>query len=101
MEAARILEALKKLGGDVLTVTSTMATESGDKATADADLADVETTQDWASIAQLPEWKQLCIKTYYACRDKGWMGKCDSCLRRCEGQREWPSSMCRPRPRAR
>lgn len=71
------------------------------KEAAEADVASVEQSEDWTSIANLPEWKQRCIKSYYACKDKGWSGKCYDCLRRCEGQREWPTSLCRPRPHAR
>jgi hypothetical protein len=26
-----------------------------------------------------------------------WTGNCHDCLRRCEGQHEWPSDMCKPR----
>lgn len=92
LEAAEILKTLESL----------YATAHPDaKEAAEADVAQVEQEEDWTSIAKLPEWKQRCIKSYYACMDKGWTGKCDDCLRRCEGQREWPTSMCRPRPRAR
>jgi hypothetical protein len=67
------------------------------KEAAETDVAEVEQTEDWSSIAELPEWKQLCIKSYYACKDRGWTGKCDDCLRYCEGQQEWPTSRCGPR----
>jgi hypothetical protein len=92
LEAAKILKTLEVL----YTTAHPEAKEA-----AEADVAEVEQAEDWTSIADLPEWKQRCIKSYYACKDKGWAGKCDDCLRRCEGQREWPTSMCRPRPRAR
>jgi len=92
LEAAEILKTLESL----------YATAHPDaKEAAEADVAQVEQEEDWTSIAKLPEWKQRCVKSYYACMDKGWTGKCEDCLRRCEGQREWPTSMCRPRPRAR
>lgn len=101
LEAARILDTLKQLSGDAQTATGTLATQSGDKASTEADVAEAEKAEDWSSIADLPEWKQQCIKFYNVCKDKGWTGRCDDCLRRCEGQREWPSSMCRPRSRDR
>jgi hypothetical protein len=67
------------------------------KEATEADVAKAEQAEDWTSIADLPEWKQLCIKSYYACKDRGWTGKCDDCLRYCEGQQEWPTSRCGPR----
>lgn len=74
------------------------ATENpGAKETAEADVTEVEQAEDWGSIAELPEWKQLCIKSYYACKARGWTGKCDDCLRYREGQHEWPTSRCGPR----
>jgi hypothetical protein len=39
------------------------------KKAAEADVAEVEQAEDWTSIADLPEWKQRCIKSYYACKD--------------------------------
>lgn len=92
LEAAKILKTLERL----------YATAHPEvKEAAEADVAQVEQEEDWTSIAQLPEWRQRCIKSYYACMNNGWTGRCDDCLRRCEGQREWPTSMCRPRPHAR
>jgi hypothetical protein len=38
--------------------------------------------------------------TYVECQNQKWIGKCDACLRRCEGQRKWPTGMCYA-PRAR
>jgi hypothetical protein len=52
---------------------------------------------DFANNKDLPEWKQRCIKNYVSCRDGGWTGNCYDCLRRCEGQQEWPMAMCGPR----
>jgi hypothetical protein len=52
---------------------------------------------DFANNEDLPEWKQRCIKAYVACQNDGWIGKCDDCLRYCEGQHEWPIRKCRPR----
>jgi hypothetical protein len=52
---------------------------------------------DFATNKDLPEWKQRCIKNYVNCRDGGWTGNCYDCLRRCEGQHEWPIAMCGPR----
>lgn len=53
-------------------------------------------TDDFANNAQLPEWKQRCIKGFVECQNKGWTGNCYECLRRCEGQRDWPIGMCSP-----
>ena len=52
---------------------------------------------DYSNNSSLPEWKQDCIRNYNRCLDRGWIGKCDDCLRRCEGQHEWPRDMCRAR----
>jgi len=56
-------------------------------------------TQEWddSHNAALPEWKRRCIRDYGDCKDGQYAGPCYDCLRRCEGQREWPISMCRPR----
>ena len=88
LEAAKILKTLELL-------YATAHPEA--KEAAAADVAEVEQAEDWTSIAELPEWKQRCIKSYYACKDRGWTGKCDDCLRYCEGQQEWPTSRCGPR----
>ncbi|RKH14065.1 hypothetical protein D7V97_04155 [Corallococcus sp. CA053C] len=47
--------------------------------------------------ANLPEWKRLCIRSYGDCKDRGWTGSCHDCLRRCEGQHDWPINICGPR----
>jgi hypothetical protein len=53
---------------------------------------------DFANNAALPEWKQKCIKYYNDCRNLGWTGKCDDCLRYCEGQLgKWPFHWCTKR----
>jgi hypothetical protein len=52
---------------------------------------------EYANNKSLPEWKQDCIRDYNDCVNDGWTGKCDDCLRRCEGQHEWPNDMCKPR----
>lgn len=53
---------------------------------------------DFANNALLPEWKQECIRNFVYCQTKpGWVGPCYECLRRCEGQHQWPFSMCEPR----
>lgn len=49
---------------------------------------------DYSNNASLPQWKQDCIRNYNRCQDRGWTGKCDDCLRLCEGQQKWPSSKC-------
>lgn len=52
---------------------------------------------DFANNSHLPAWKQRCIKNHYACKQEpDWTGPCYDCLRRCEGQQEWPLSMCSP-----
>lgn len=60
-----------------------------------------ETSQDaeddFANNAQLPEWKQRCIRSYVDCKNEGWMGSCYQCLRYCEGQQDWPFNQCRKR----
>jgi hypothetical protein len=50
------------------------------------------------AAGRLPKWKKECIDNYFKCQDEGWTGNCYDCLRRCEGQREWPEQMC-PDPR--
>ncbi|RKG73584.1 hypothetical protein D7V88_36225 [Corallococcus terminator] len=47
-------------------------------------------------LAQLPEWKQVCIRNYVDCKNQGWKGGCYDCLRYCEGQHEWPFRACSP-----
>ncbi len=56
-----------------------------------------EDTDDFANNADLPEWKQRCIRNYVSCQDEGWTGNCYDCLRSCEGQKEWPRGKCRER----
>jgi hypothetical protein len=56
-----------------------------------------EDEDDFANNASLPEWKQECIRNYNRCQNRGWTGKCDDCLRYCEGQHEWPDHWCHPR----
>ncbi len=45
---------------------------------------------EFTNNADLPEWKQRCIKGYVLCVDQGWPGNCYECLRLCEGQQKWP-----------
>lgn len=56
-----------------------------------------EDEEDFSNNADLPEWKQECIKNYYFCIQRGWTGECHDCLRYCEGQHKWPSNMCHER----
>lgn len=56
-----------------------------------------EETDDFANNADLPEWKQRCIKNHVECQDEGWTGNCYDCIRYCEGQRDWPFRSCRPK----
>ncbi|WP_395831340.1 hypothetical protein [Archangium violaceum] len=60
-----------------------------------------EDADDFANNASLPEWKQWCIKFYVRCVNYGWNGKCDDCLRSCEGQLDWPTDQCFPRKQRR
>jgi hypothetical protein len=99
------LTAVQSCGADPVKVASILKTfeslyataHPGTKEAAEADVAGVEQTEDWASIADLPEWKQRCNKFWYACKENGWTGSCTDCLRYCEGQHEWPTSRCGPR----
>jgi hypothetical protein len=54
--------------------------------------------QEWddSHNADLPEWKRECIRFYGDCKDAKFTGPCYECLRRCEGQQEWPLDMCAP-----
>nr|WP_223782036.1 hypothetical protein [Myxococcus sp. AS-1-15] len=45
----------------------------------------------------LPEWKRRCIRAYGDCQDGLFSGPCYDCMRRCEGQHEWPIDMCEPK----
>jgi hypothetical protein len=75
-------EALGVLSG--ILVAAGAATAAGDE-------------DDFANNAHLPEWKQECIRNYVACKSRpGWKGPCYDCLRRCEGQQQWPFRMCSP-----
>lgn len=55
-----------------------------------------EGVDDFANNSQLPEWKQRCIRGFVDCETKRWTGNCYNCLRRCEGQHDWPIGMCFP-----
>jgi hypothetical protein len=42
-------------------------------------------------------WREHCRDTYVLCRDQKkprWVGTCYECFRWCEGQRQWPFTMC-------
>lgn len=56
-----------------------------------------EEEDEFANNADLPEWKQRCIRLYVGCKNQLWTGNCYDCIRYCEGQREWPQRKCRPR----
>ncbi|RKG71120.1 hypothetical protein D7V80_02995 [Corallococcus sp. CA054B] len=55
--------------------------------------------EDYKDDVRLPEWKQRCIRTWNECADGRYSGPCTECLRRCEGQHEWPIEMCGPKRR--
>jgi len=59
LEAAKVLKTLEVL----YTTAHPEAKEA-----AEADVAEVAPAEDWTSIADLPAWKQLCIKSYYEVR---------------------------------
>ncbi|WNG13306.1 hypothetical protein F0U63_00490 [Cystobacter fuscus] len=45
-------------------------------------------------------WREHCRNTYVQCRSQmnpRWKGDCYDCFRLCEGQRQWPFHLCRPR----
>ncbi|QSQ25364.1 hypothetical protein JY651_10735 [Pyxidicoccus parkwayensis] len=42
-------------------------------------------------------WRDQCINLYVACKQRGWSGKCDDCLRWCQGQKQWPFHKCTSR----
>ncbi|MBZ4374552.1 hypothetical protein K8612_23095 [Corallococcus sp. AS-1-6] len=57
-----------------------------------------------ATLKELDEpnegWRQHCIDRYVQCKDSKkprWLGDCYACLRYCEGQKQWPFDLCRPR----
>lgn len=58
---------------------------------------DASVEDDFANNANLPEWKQRCIRAYVDCQNEAWTGNCHDCLRYCEGQQEWPRNRCRER----
>jgi hypothetical protein len=60
-----------------------------------------EDEDEFANNAGLPEWKQKCIKLYVDCKNQHWTGNCYDCIRRCEGQHDWPFAICEPRKRRR
>ena len=46
------------------------------------------------AAGRLPKWKKECIDKYVMCQLEGWVGNCYDCIRRCEGQHQWPDDMC-------
>jgi hypothetical protein len=59
------------------------------------DEGDEDDAADFANNAHLPPWKQECIRNFVLCKTKrDWFGPCYDCLRRCEGQHQWPFSLC-------
>jgi hypothetical protein len=46
------------------------------------------------AAGRLPKWKKKCIEKYARCKQEKWVGNCYDCIRRCEGQHEWPQDMC-------
>lgn len=93
LEAARILLTLEQTGGNMRTEPATMAVQDGAEAAGEGAKVD-----DFANNEHLPGWKQECIRNYVACQtEPNWQGPCYACLRRCEGQQDWPFGMCWPR----
>ncbi len=60
-----------------------------------------EDEDDFANNADLPEWKQKCIRFYVDCKNQNWKGNGYDCIRRCEGQQDWPFALCEPRKKRR
>ncbi|CAM3107009.1 Lipoprotein [Corallococcus soli] len=56
---------------------------------------------DYVDDLRLPAWKNRCLRTWHECADGRFTGPCTDCLRRCEGQHEWPLDMCGPKTRKR
>ncbi|QAT83815.1 hypothetical protein EJ065_2233 [Corallococcus coralloides] len=54
-------------------------------------------TNDYVDDPRLPDWKNRCMRNWNACADGKLFGPCTDCLRRCEGQHEWPADMCGPK----
>jgi RHS repeat-associated protein len=38
--------------------------------------------------------KNQCIRLYALCKDFGWTGNCENCMRRCIAEEEWPFHLC-------
>lgn len=55
-------------------------------------------SEEWddSHNSALPDWKRECIRFYGDCKNAKFTGPCYECLRRCEGQQEWPLDMCAP-----
>jgi len=72
---------------------------AGAKAADSATAATDSVAQEWddSHNAALPEWKRECIRAYGDCKQGRYTEPCYDCLRRCEGQQQWPLNMCRPR----
>lgn len=72
-------------------------------AAASAATATTSAVEEWddSHNANLPEWKRRCIRNYGDCKDGLFSGPCYDCLRRCEGQQEWPLDICEAKGRKR
>jgi hypothetical protein len=45
-------------------------------------------------------WQDHCRDTYVQCKSQmnpRWKGDCYACFRLCEGQRQWPFHLCKPK----
>jgi hypothetical protein len=51
----------------------------------------------YAATVDPEDWQHQCINRYVDCIEQRWTGSCYDCLRNCEGQRNWPFSICAPR----
>jgi len=87
-DPTRVVSILKRLAEAYATLESTSGAETPPTAEG------TETTQAEAAAQRVPPWKKKCIEKYVRCVNENWAGRCDGCLRRCEGQREWPQHMC-------
>lgn len=96
VDLTRVASILKTLAEAYATLETSTGTEAGPAA---EDTAPTQTgTQAEAAGKRTPKWKKNCIQKYVDCQEKRLLGPCYDCLRRCEGQREWPKQMC-PEPR--
>jgi hypothetical protein len=87
----RVAEILKALAEVYATLESTPTTEA---AQTEGGTEAAQTGDQAEAAGRVPGWKRKCITMYVKCQNQGWVGNCYDCIRRCEGQHEWPEDMC-------